>query len=237
MSSYANPYTVVSESAPSERAAFIQKTYLHLAGAIAAFAAISAGLLQIPGVERMASAMTSGYMWLGVLVAFGVVSYVADRWARSTASIATQYVGLGVYVVAQAVLFLPMMVMATRYVPADSNVLGKAALITGLMVAGITATAFITKKDFSFLKGFLVLGGFVALGIIVASLLFKFDLGIVFSGAMILFASVSVLYTTSNIIHHYNPQQYVAASLSLFAGVALLFWYVLRFVMAMASND
>ncbi len=54
---------------------------------------------------------------------------------------------------------------------------------------------------------------------------------------MILLAAGSILYTTSNILHHYRTDQYVAASLSLFAGVALLFWYVLQFLLHFAGDD
>ena len=121
--------------------------------------------------------------------------------------------------------------------PAGSELVAKAGLITGLMVAGITATAFITKKDFSFLGGILTIGGFVALGIIVASIIFGFGLGLIFAGAMAIFASISILYTTSNLIHRYRTDQYVAASLALFAGVALLFWYLLHILMSLAGRD
>jgi FtsH-binding integral membrane protein len=48
---------------------------------------------------------------------------------------------------------------------------------------------------------------------------------------MVAFAGAAILYETSNILHHYRPNQHVAASLSLFASVALLFWYVLRIFM------
>ena len=49
---------------------------------------------------------------------------------------------------------------------------------------------------------------------------------------MIVLASGSILYNTSAIMYHYAPGQHVAASLSLFASVALLFWYVLRLFMS-----
>jgi FtsH-binding integral membrane protein len=52
---------------------------------------------------------------------------------------------------------------------------------------------------------------------------------------MVLVASGYILYHTSNVMHHYHTDQYVAASLALFASVALLFWYVLR--LFMASRD
>ncbi|MCB1317091.1 MAG: Bax inhibitor-1 family protein, partial [Leptospiraceae bacterium] len=55
-------------------------------------------------------------------------------------------------------------------------------------------------------------------------------------GAMVLFASGMILYTTSNVLHHYHPTQHVAASLALFASVALLFWYILRIVLAFSRN-
>lgn len=54
---------------------------------------------------------------------------------------------------------------------------------------------------------------------------------------MVLFAAGSILYTTSNILHHYRADQHVAAALSLFAGVALLFWYVLQVVMSLAGRE
>ena len=38
-------------------------------------------------------------------------------------------------------------------------------------------------------------------------------------------------------LHPYRIGQHVAASLALFAAVALLFWYVLRLVMSMSSRD
>ena len=58
--------------------------------------------------------------------------------------------------------------------------------------------------------------------------IFGFDLGLVFSVAMVGLAGAAILYDTSKIIHHFSPDQHVAASLELFASVALLFWYVLR---------
>ena len=82
-----------------------------------------------------------------------------------------------------------------------------------------------------------MIGGFVAMGLIVASMLFGFSLGLWFSGAMILFAAGSVLYSTSNIIHEFHTDQHVAASLSLFSSVGLLFWYILQFMMSMGGDD
>ena len=240
MEGYANPYTVAAQS-ENVRTAFIKKTYLHVAGAIAAFTLLEIIFFQIPAMMSLAETMaTSGMGWLLVLAAFMVVSFIADKWARSSTSQGMQYAGLGLYVVAEAIIFLPLLYIANMYatmVPGCEGIITEAAVLTLLMVAGLTVIVFTTKKDFSFMGGFLKIAFFVALGIIVASFVAGFQLGWIFSAAMILLASGSILYTTSNILHHYRTDQYVAASLSLFAGVALLFWYVLQLLMQLANND
>ncbi len=227
---YANPYSV-AEASSDARAAFIKKTYLHLAGAIAAFAGCCALLLNMEWSVQLAGTMMNN--WLLVIVAFMVVSFIADKWAMSDTSRGQQYLGLGLFIVAESFIFLPILLMAQIYgASKGQDIIGMAALTTGILVAGLTTVVFVTGKDFSFMRGFLMVGGFVALGVIVASIAFGFQLGIIFSGAMVLFACASILYTTSNIIHHYRTEQYVAASLSLFAGVALLFWYILQIFMS-----
>lgn len=82
----------------------------------------------------------------------------------------------------------------------------------------------------SFLRSILMIGGFIALGVIVASIVFGFSLGMLFAAIMVLFAAGAILYDTSNVLHHYRTDQHVAASLALFASVALLFWYVRQLV-------
>jgi hypothetical protein len=54
---------------------------------------------------------------------------------------------------------------------------------------------------------------------------------------MVVFAAAAILYDTSNVMHHYSTEQHVAASLELFASVALLFWYILQIVMSLSSRD
>jgi FtsH-binding integral membrane protein len=191
-------------------------------------------LLNSALAPALTSLMTGGYSWLIVLAVFMGVSWVADNWARSATSLHMQYAGLILYVVAEAVIFVPLLYIANQAAP---GVITNAAVITGLLFVGLTYVAFTTRKDFTFLGGALKIGSFVALGFIAASILFGFSLGLFFSLIMILFASVAILYDTSAIIHHYSPQQHVAASLSLFASVALLFWYILRFLMSFTNSD
>ena len=167
---------------------------------------------------------------------FMVVSTVANNWAMSSVSREKQYMGLGLFVIAEAIIFMPLIFMALVRDP-SGTMLQNAAVVTAALVGGLTFTAFSTKINFSFMGRFLMIGGFVALGMIVASILFGFSLGLWFSGAMIIFAAGSVLYSTSNIIHEYHTEQHVAASLSLFSSVGLLFWYILQFMMSMGGDD
>ncbi len=235
MSAPFNPYALgtIAEQPVETRTEFVRKTYTHLAGAITVFALLEWVLLSIiPASTVFGLLQSSPYSWLMVLGAFMVVSWIANKWAYGGASKGMQYAGLGLYIVAEAVIFLPLLMMATIYDPAA---IGKAAVVTGFMVLGLTAIAFTTKKDFSFLGGILKIGFIVALGLIVASVFFPGlagGMGMWFSVAMIALASGSILYNTSQIMYHYSPGQHVAASLSLFASVALLFWYVLRLFMS-----
>jgi FtsH-binding integral membrane protein len=233
-----NPYITYSPVANANsdvRASFIRRTYGHLAGAILAFIVLEYLLFQTALPRAMMGVLaTSQYSWLIVLAVFAGVSYMADRWAQSSTSINVQYAGLGLYVVAQAIIFVPLLFMAAYY--SGPDVIVSAALITLLLFTGLTFTVFTTKKDFSFLGGFLKISFFVALGVIIASVIFGFNLGVLFASLMVVVASASILYNTSNVLHQYHPGQHVAASLTLFASVALLFWYILRIFMGGGSR-
>ncbi|MDP9455488.1 MAG: permease [Actinobacteria bacterium] len=229
--SYGSRRGAAAYALPDERAGFIRRTYAHLAGAILAFVLLEMAIFATPAVrDTLVGLLTQS--WLLTLALFIGASWVADRWARSDASRGLQYVGLGVYVALQALIFVPLLYVALFYVN-DPTLIPTAGIITGALFLGLTAIVFTTRADFSFLRGALVVGSLVALGLIVASLLFGFSLGVIFSVAMVGLAAISILYSTSNVLHYYRTDQYVAASLSLFAAVALLFYYVVRILIAM----
>lgn len=213
----------------TERAAFIRRTYLHVAGAILAFIVLEAILLSLPVGGVIATVLGARFGWLLVLAAFMGVSFLAQRWATSATSPGLQYLGLGLFVVAEAIIFLPLLYVAAYYT--SEHVIVSSGLITLFLFAGLTASVFISKKDLAWMGRILTIAGFVAMGIIVASLLFGFTLGMLFSAVMVIFAGGAIMYETSNVLHHYRTDQHVAASLALFASVALLFWYILRLVM------
>ncbi len=139
--------------------------------------------------------------------------------------------GLGLYVIIEALIFLPMLIIAMYYT-GSTAVITQAAIITLCMFGGLTAVVFFTKTDFSFLRSALIISGFIGLGLIVAGALFGFELGLWFSVGMVIVASGSILYQTSQIKDHYGTEQYVGAALQLFSSVMLLFWYVLRILMS-----
>lgn len=213
---------------PAERAQFIRKTYTLLAVAILAFIGVEAFLFTTPAAGMIANVIFSGGAmgWLLILGLFMGVSFLANRWATSETSKTTQYLGLGIFIVAEAVIFVPL-IFISMYYASDPSVLMKAGITTLGLFLGITATVFITRSDFSFLGPILAIGGFAALGFIVASALFGFSLGTVFAFIMVAFAGTAILYETSNVLHRFNTNQHVAASLTLFASIALLFWYIL----------
>ena len=229
-----NSGRVVANASEAERAGFIRRTYLHVGGTIAAFTVLET-LLVKSGVAESFYLMLgqNRWVWLLVMFAFMGVSYVADSWARSAISREKQYMGLGLFIVAEAIVFMPLLYRAVATAP---ETLQSAVIVTAALIAGITFTAFSTKINFSFLGRILGIGSFVVIGIIVAAILFDFALGVWFSGAMVLFAGAAVLYSTSNIIHEYHSEQHVAAALSLSSSIGLLFWYILQFMMGLGGD-
>ncbi|MBP0020753.1 MAG: US12 family protein [Cyanobacteria bacterium SBLK] len=225
----------VAQAQPNERARFIQKTYTHLAGAIAAFIALEFIFFQT-GIAGLITrvAVSSRFSWLLILGGFALLGWMSRGLTARANEPNIQYMGLGLYVVGEAILFAPLLFIAAVF--SDASVIPTAGILTLLMFGGLTAIAFTSGKDFTFLGGILKLGGFVALGLIICSAIFGFTLGLLFSVVMVVFASAAILYDTSKIMHHYSTDHYVAASLELFASVALLFWYMLRILMALSSR-
>lgn len=221
----------VARANPETRTEFIHKTYQHLALAIAAFIGLEALFLNIEPLWRASLTLVGGWQWLIVLVAFGLASSVAHRWAMDTVTPNKAYMGLGLYVVLQALLFVPLLAIAYHLI-GDPDIIIKAGFYTAITFFGLTATVLFTKAELSFLGGVLRVGFWVALATIVVGLLFGFTLGTWFSGAMVLLAGGAIAYETSNMVHHYRPGQHVAAALGLFASVALMFWYMLQLVMS-----
>ena len=221
----------VSSLAVEDRSAFIWKCYAHVIGAILALIAVEYYLFSSGAAEAIAQTMMRSPM--GVVVGFIGLSWAAGHMAHRLESTAAQYAAFAAFVVLWAVMFVPILGYAIVYGQERGvNIIEDAAVVTVFGCAALIATVMITRKDFSFLRGVMVWGFFIAIGLIVASLLLGFNLGTWFSVGMIGFAGVAVLYDTSNIMHHYPQDKYVAASMALFASIAMMFFYILRLFMS-----
>ena len=226
MSSNVNYLGPVSNASVEDRATFIWKCYAHVVGAIFVFAAIEVYLFQSGIAERIAAPMLNN--WWMVLGAFILAGWGATHVAHRVESKNAQYMAFATFIVLEALIFAPMLFIASVTAP---GIIDSAAGVTILGCVGLIATAMITRKDFSFLRGMLTWLFFLAMAAIVGSLIFGFALGTWFSVAMIGFAGAAVLYDTSNIMHNYPQEKYVAASMQLFAFIAMMFWYILRLFM------
>jgi FtsH-binding integral membrane protein len=242
--SYAMEYPIAARAGASARAAFIRRTYAHLAGAVLAFAALEFLFFAIGLPEMMLQSLVasgSPILMLVLVGAFIGVGFLARMWAYSAVGPGLQYAGLALYVIFEAIIFMPILYVANTY-PAfqGQHLIETAGILTLCVFAGLTASVFITRADFSFLGPILMVASFILLGVIIAAIFFppmNGLLGLGFSFIMVALMAGYILYDTSNVIHHFRTDQHVAASLELFADVALLFYYILRILMMLNSNN
>lgn len=220
---------LVAMSTEEQKASFYRKTYMHVALAILAFIFVETALLMVVPTELIMGMVSQKYVWLLIIGGFWLASMLAEKWTMAS-SRSMQYAGLGFYVLLEAIIFLPLIYIAVAYT--GGKVILQAGLITFMLFLGLTGVALTSKRDFSFLRSFIVIGGFISLGLIVAGMLFGFNLGLWFSVGMVFLAGASILYQTNQLKNVYTTEQYVGASLQLFSSVMLLFWYVLRILMS-----
>lgn len=236
-----NPYAatgfgeVASMAGVTERTDFIRKTYLHLAGAIIGFVLLEAVVMNSVGPVLLGILGQNRWAPLVFLGGFMAVGWLARYWAESEASPQLQYVGLSLYVLAEAVIFAPLLLIATSI---DPQIPVMAGVVTGVVFAGLTAFTFMTRADFSWMGRILWIAGLGAMGFVLCATIFQEAswLGLGFSVGMVVLAAGYILYDTSNVLHHYRTTQHVAASLALFASVAVMFWYVVRIFIAMREE-
>lgn len=215
----------VANRTPEVRSRFMTRVYANLLAGIAAFVAIETYLFRTELAYDIANAINST-SWLLVLGGFMLVSWLGSSFAWKATSTAAQYGGYALMVAVYSVIFtLPLAIAADGY----PGVIETAGWISILAFVGLSGIALTTSKDFSFLRSILMWAGLLALGAIVAAVIFpSIQLGAWFSVAMIGLAGGAILYDTQKIYRSYPADREVAAAMSLFASVALMFWYVLR---------
>jgi uncharacterized protein len=230
----------VATAPVSQRVAFIRRTYAHLAGAVLAFVALTAGLIASGMAEQIIHDvfLANRMSWLLLMVVFIGGSFAAQSMAQARRSVGMQYAGLALYVMLYTLLFLPILTIASdpKYGIGNPRLPLQAGIVTLAVFGGLTAGVFWSGKDFSFMGPILMIGSFLALGVIIAAVIGGFSLGLVFSALMVALFAGYIIYDTSNIIHRYGVNEHVAASMALFGSFAMLFYYILRIFMS-ARNE
>ncbi|HLV15361.1 MAG TPA: Bax inhibitor-1 family protein [Xanthomarina sp.] len=227
-----NTSVLLSARSEADRVAFYKNTYAHVAGGVLVFILFEYLLLQSETIVSFALSMTQGYRWLLMLGGFMFITNYAEKMAMKSPDKNKQYLAFGLYILAEAFIFLPLIYIAAFYMDSGPEILNQAAIVTLALFTGLSAVVFVTKKDFSFLRTGLTIGFFIAIGLIIAGTLFGFNLGLWFSVGMCLLAGGSILYQTSNLINKYSSEDYIPAALGLFASLMLLFWYILSIFMS-----
>lgn len=224
----------------SDRVAFLRKTYGLLGVSLVVWAAATAAFFRYaPETSfKLSRWALSGWNWFAVIALLMVTGMAAQWLARSEKSRAIQLAGLGLEVATWTFLMQPILwILFIKFKPAGAQaILAQGTVATLAVFIGLTATVFITKKDFTFLRGVITVGMFAALGVILASMLFGFTLGLLFIGVMIALLSLKILYDTSLLLNYFPPTHYVSAALMLFATVATLFWYIIQLLMRLRSE-
>ncbi|MEY3584108.1 MAG: hypothetical protein RL759_1120 [Verrucomicrobiota bacterium] len=242
-----NPF-IVDVAPVEERVSFYRRTYLHVAGALLGFAALLAlffaGYDQGTGIAYVLAKSLFALMgslgawsWLLVMAAFWGGTMVAQSLASNRASVAAQYSGLGLYVLLQALMFVPLLAIVHSSTSGQmAQILVPACSLTGALVVGLTLSVFMTSADFSFLRTIIVIGSVVALGLVLLSAFGLFALGTWFALAMILLMATAILYQTWVIKTQLTTGDYIIAAFMLFSSIVTLLWYVISFFLG-RRND
>jgi uncharacterized protein len=233
----------------SDRVTFLRKTYAHLGGALIAFAIVTTLMMRYMTELSLKLSFAGGSgvgSFILVLAMFLLVNWGAQKLARSETSRGLQYLGLGIAVIMWSILAQPMIwytivkfghasdIMAydgTIHAALSGKaaaVIAEAGIVTLAIFIGLTLTVFLTKKDFSFLGGILSISMFALIGVAIASMIFGFQIGVIYSAFVVLLMGGYILFQTTLVMSYFRPTQHVAAALMLFATVVTLFIHVLR---------
>lgn len=212
-----------------ERGVFYKKTYLHVAFAVLLFIGIEYVLLQIEPLVDVMLSLTQGYLWLLLLGGFWLATNFATKLSFKLDK-TSQYLGLILFVIAEAIIFVPLLYIAITY--SHPSVIKQAGAMSLFLFIALSAVAMFSRKDFSFLRSIISVGVIIAIGLVIVGSIFGFNLGLWFSVGMILLSAGSILYQTSELKYQYQQDQYVGAAVGLFSSLMMLFWYILRIFMS-----
>ena len=242
----------MSHATGAERLAFLRKVYSLLFSGIFVFFLCTAIpiALYLAGTavgESIVSALLSINPLVYIVAVLGM-SFLAGAVAHKPGiNIVMFYVFAAFFGVLTVPLVLYAMVVTAEAGALESGQLAvasgltavlQAAGLTTLIMGGLTAYVFITKKDFSFMGGFLAVGLVLLIGaaiIMAISSMMGANVEMfhtAFSIVAVILFSGYVLYDTSRILHHFPSHMWVAAALHLLIDFIILFrnilWLILQ---------
>ena len=140
--------------------------------------------------------------------------------------------------VMEGLLIGPMLGAIVRGYSLGGTIIGEAAGLSAVLVAGLGTYVWISNKDFGYLGKFLF---WAILGLLVVGLISVFvHIG---TGGSLLYAVVGAaifvgftLYDFSNIKHRYGPDDYVMATVSLYLDFLNLFLFLLQILMSLSGG-
>ncbi|HVG36016.1 MAG TPA: Bax inhibitor-1/YccA family protein [Pyrinomonadaceae bacterium] len=212
-----------AEATLQERMSFIRKVYgLFFVATLFAVGGVMLGFIFPP---LMIAAFE--HPWIALIVMLGAV--MGAQAVRHTPVV--NLVALFGFTTLTGVIISPLLYLISRDNPAS---IIQAGVLTVGIFGGLTAYAFISKRDFSFLRGMLVTGLIVVIlaGLLNVLLVGSMSLGFAVAAATLLLFAGFVLYDTSNIIRRYPTNEYIAGALSLYLDAFNIFLALLRILNA-----
>jgi len=218
---------VVARAEVDERLVFLRKTYLLVLTGLGV-----ATLGGYFGAQALLPYVTQ-YWWAFFIAYFG--GFFAVRAMRKVPGL--NYVGLFGFTFLCGILLGPLLAYATHLAGGQPTIVIQALVITGTAITGLSGYVFVTRKDFSFLGGALAMGSLILIGAIVVGFFWSsWNFHLAFSiGGAVLFCGF-ILYDTSRIMRTHPVDDPVGAALDLFLDFFLLFMYVLRILVMLASG-
>jgi len=209
-----NPATMTTTQLADDRITFLGKTYGMLALCIAAGS--------IGAFMSMGLTFPQEHPFMVLLLMIGGIFMV--QAVRHKAGI--NFIALLAFGALTGMAVAPLVgVVAAK----SGALVTQAFMTTAVAFVALTAYTFISRRDFSFLKGF-VWVGLISMIVLGLSNYFFFQsplLALGMSGMGVLLFSAFILYDTSTILRDYPNDEYIAAALTLYLDVFLLFEHIL----------
>lgn len=208
-----DPNSLSKNLSAQVRLGFIRKVYSILLMQVAITAALTIATLSSMRLRAFMIA-TPGMMW-GAIALYVSSLYALACYSKVARSVPINYILLFVFTVSMSwvVAFI-----SSLYSP---QVVTSAAILTALMMIGLTAYACYTKTDFTMMGGMLFAGSLILIGMILLGIFItnKFYHAAIAAGILLLM-SVYVIYDTQLIVgkhsYKYLIDDYILAALNLY---------------------